>query len=42
MPARPIGSGCVDDILSPEQTAGMIREIIAKDLAKTPKVDTKR
>ena len=42
MPASPIGSGCVDDVLSPEKTPGMIREIISKDLAKTPKADTKR
>ncbi len=42
MPARPIGSRRVDNILSPEKTAGMIRGIISKDLAKTPKVDIKR
>jgi chemotaxis response regulator CheB len=42
MPASAIGSGCVDYVLSPEMIPGMIREIISKDLAKTPKADTKR
>jgi|GEM_PF-3839592 len=42
MPASAIGSGYADDILSPEKTAGMIRQVISKDLAKTPKVNTKR